>query len=72
MAPILVRVQTRIGQARVSVEPTDIPGALASKLQQELFVILHCGQAGCGSLLYADSMPPSFEELVGNCRNFTE
>ena len=36
MAPILVRVQTRIGQARVSVEPTDSLGALASKLQQEL------------------------------------
>jgi hypothetical protein len=40
MAPILVRVQTRIGQARVSVEPTDTLGALASKPQQELFVIL--------------------------------
>lgn len=36
MAPILVRVQTRIGQARVSVEPTDTLGTLAAKLQQEL------------------------------------
>ena len=35
MAPMLVRVRTRLGQARVSVEPTDTLAALADKLQQE-------------------------------------
>jgi hypothetical protein len=36
MAGILIRVQTRIGQARVSVEPADTLATLAAKLQKEL------------------------------------
>ena len=36
MAPILIRVQTRIGQARVSVELTDTLEVLAARVQQEL------------------------------------
>lgn len=36
MSAIIVRVQTRIGQARVSLDSTDTLATLAGKLQKEL------------------------------------